>query len=45
MNFITEPFRSQCKSEHNQVQRKKITRDMCKSDSILRYLQDSTVFK
>ena len=45
MNFIIGTFQSNCKSEHNQVKRNKVTRDMCKSDSIFPYLQSSTLFK
>ena len=32
-------------SEDKQVQRNKITQDMCKSDSIFLYLQSSILFK
>ena len=45
MNFITGTFQSCCKSEHNQVKWNKITRDMCKADSIFPYLQGSMLFK
>ena len=34
MTFIIGTFQSQCKSEHNQIKWNKITRDMCKTDSI-----------
>ena len=34
MNFIIGTFQSHCKSEHNQVKCIKITRNMCKCDSI-----------
>ena len=37
MTFIIGAFQSDCKSEHNQVKWNKIERDMCRSDSILRY--------
>ena len=45
MTFIIGTFKSHCKCEHNQVKWNKITQDMCKSDSIFPYLQDSTQFK
>ena len=45
MTFIIGTFQSLCKSEYNQVKRNKITRDMCKSDSIFPYLRGSTLFK
>ena len=45
MTFIIGTFQSPCKSEHDQVRWNKITRDMCKCDSIFPYLQGSTLFK
>ena len=45
MFFIIGTFRSHCKSEYIQVKWNKITRDMCKSDSIFPCLQGSTLFK
>ena len=34
MTFIIGTFQSHCRSERNRVKWNKITRDMCKSDSI-----------
>ena len=34
MTFIIATFQSRCKIEHNQVKWNKITRELCKSDSI-----------
>ena len=45
MTFVFDIFQLQCKSEHKQVNRNKIKQDMCKSDRIFPYLQNSTVFK
>ena len=45
MTFITSIFQFHCKSEHIQVKRNKIKRDMCKSDGILPYLQRGKLFK
>ena len=45
MTFITGTFQSYFKSEHNQVNWNKTKRDMCKSDSIIPYLQGRTLFK
>ena len=45
MTFIIGTFQFHCKSEHSQVKWNKITRDMCKSDSIFPYLQGSTLNK
>ena len=45
MTFIIGIFQFYYKSEHKQVKRNKIKQDMCKSDSIIPYLQVSTLFK
>ena len=45
MTFIIGIFQFYYKSEHKQVKKNKIKQDMCKSDSIIPYLQVSTLFK
>ena len=45
MAFIIGIFQLHCKSEQKEVKRNKIKWDMCKSDSISPYLQNSTLFK
>ena len=44
-DFKLGTFQFHCKSEHKQIKRNKITRDMCESDIIIAYLQSSTLFK
>ena len=45
MSFLIGMFQFHCKSEHKQVKSNEFKRDMGKSDSILPYLQNSTLFK
>ena len=45
MTFVIGSIQSYSKSEQKQVKKRKTTRQMCKSDSIFRYLQSSTLFE
>ena len=44
MTFITGTFQFHSKSGHKQLKWNKITRDMCKSDSIFPYLRSCALF-
>ena len=45
ITFIVGTFQFHCQSKHKKVKRNKITREMCKFDSIFPYLQSSTLYK